>query len=457
MITYSIINKSQLEGGLRLDAEYYQPYYLEAKNKLLKLPHRTLGEISESLLSFGAYSLTSFITWEESGIPFIVAENVKEGFIDFEGVRYINKKADELLRKSRVHEGEVLLAMSGKVGAAAVAVNIPQQLNSNQDIVKIKLKKEYSPYFLAVFLNSKFGKLQILRLPVGSVQQHIFIWQTKSLLIPEFSEEFILDIEGLYKSSLSELSNSKKHYFEAEQLLLQELGLTDFYGSEDLSYIVNFSDIANAQRMDAEYFQPKYKKLESKIINHAARQLGELVAMKKGFEPGSEAYQEEGELFIRVSSLSKFGTEEKNQKYLSTELYEKLQKEFQPQVGEILLTKDATPGIAYVIKQPIEGIISSGILRLQIKENSINPEYLGLCLSSLIGQLQAERDAGGSIIMHWKPEQIKKILIPILPLKIQQQIAELVIKSHESRKKSQELLEEAKKKVEDMIENQTIL
>jgi len=28
MIAYSIIQKSQLEGGLRLDAEYYQPEYL---------------------------------------------------------------------------------------------------------------------------------------------------------------------------------------------------------------------------------------------------------------------------------------------------------------------------------------------------------------------------------------------------------------------------------------------
>jgi len=31
MITYSIIQKLQLEGALRLDAEYYQPEYLEVK------------------------------------------------------------------------------------------------------------------------------------------------------------------------------------------------------------------------------------------------------------------------------------------------------------------------------------------------------------------------------------------------------------------------------------------
>ncbi len=85
-------------------------------------------------------------------------------------------------------------------------------------------------------------------------------------------------------------------------------------------------------------------------------------------------------------------------------------------------------------------------------KSEIESEYLALCLNSIIGQMQAERDAGGSVIAHWKPEQIKNILIPILPKTTQQKIAELVQKSHESRKKAKELSEEAKRKVEEMIE-----
>ena len=176
--------------------------------------------------------------------------------------------------------------------------------------------------------------------------------------------------------------------------------------------------------------------------------------MKKGFEPGSEAYQEEGKLFIRVSSLSKFGVDDKDQKYLNDELYQQLKKDFEPQMGEVLLTKDASPGVAYVVKEPIEGIISGGILRLKAKDN-LDVEYLALCIDSIVGKMQAERDAGGSVIAHWKPEQIKNILIPVLPKETQQKIAELVRKSHEARKKSKELLEEAKRKVETSIETQS--
>ena len=175
------------------------------------------------------------------------------------------------------------------------------------------------------------------------------------------------------------------------------------------------------------------------------------VSIKKGFEPGSEEYYEEGKLFIRVSSLSKQGITDKDQKYLSDKLYLELKKDFEPKTGEILLTKDATPGIAYVLKEPLEGIVSGGVLCLKIKED-IDAEYLALCINSIVGQTQAERDAGGSIIAHWKPEQIKNILIPILPKSIQQKIADLVRKSHEARKKAKELLEQAKQKVEKLIE-----
>ena len=141
----------------------------------------------------------------------------------------------------------------------------------------------------------------------------------------------------------------------------------------------------------------------------------------------------------------------KGPKIFDRRIVSETKKDYEPKLGDILLTKDATPGIAYVVKESVEGIISGGILDLKVKEN-IESEYLALCISSIVGQWQAQRDAGGSIIAHWKPEQIRNLLIPVLPMEKQKEIAELVKKSHEARKKSKELLEEAKRRVEEMIE-----
>lgn len=247
------------------------------------------------------------------------------------------------------------------------------------------------------------------------------------------------------------LKKSKSLYSQAEELLLAELGLKDFKLEEDLTYIINISEAKAIHRLDAEYFQPKYEKIIEKIKKQNVKLLGDLVTMRKGFEPGSDEYREAGKSFVRVSSISKQGIIDKDQKYLSDELYRSLQNNFEPKVGEILLTKDATPGIAYVVKEEIMGIVASGIMRLKLRED-IEAEYLALCINSLIGQMQIVRDAGGSIIAHWKPEQIKKLQIPILPKPIQQKIADLVRKSYQARKKAKKLLEEAKRKVEEMIE-----
>ena len=53
----------------------------------------------------------------------------------------------------------------------------------------------------------------------------------------------------------------------------------------------------------------------------------------------------------------------------------------------------------------------------------------------------------------WTPEQIKNVLIPIISEDKQKIISDLVKKSFEARKKSKELLDEAKRKVEEVIEN----
>jgi len=329
-------------------------------------------------------------------------------------------------------------------------LNKPVTLGMNMFMIRVK--ENISPEYLYSFLTCKFGKASLFQKVTGAVPLSIDKNSVRSVLVPLPTKDVNEIIISLITESYQLKNNSISYYSQAENLLLEELGLKDFNEKAGLWSIVNLSETKKMNRIDAEYFQPKYQKMMSLIRANRGMMLGEIATVKKGFEPGAEVYQEDGKLFIRVSSISKDGITDKDQKYLKDELYEKLKKDYQPKVGEILLTKDASPGMAYVIKEPIEGLISGGVLRIKLKEN-VEPEYLALCINCILGQLQVERDVGGSIIMHWKPDQVKEMQIPILPKLTQQKIAELVQKSHEARKKARELLEEAKHKVEELIEN----
>lgn len=269
-------------------------------------------------------------------------------------------------------------------------------------------------------------------------------------------KEFREKISFVVDKSFDLLKQSHLLYSQAESFLLEELGLKDFKPKYEKTYTAKLSDASSAHRIDAEYFQPAYEEVIDKVRekNIEITPLWKLIlSIQKGIEVGSKNYQEEGKSFIRVSNISITGFTDRDQKYIDEELYQRLKTIYEPKEGDFLLTKDATPGIAYVVKEPVLGIISSGILKLKINESEINKEYLALCVNSLIGKMQVERDSGGSVITHWKNSQIKKLKIPILPFEFQQKIASLVQQSHEARKKAEELLETAKRAVEIAIEN----
>lgn len=66
--------------------------------------------------------------------------------------------------------------------------------------------------------------------------------------------------------------------------------------------------------------------------------------------------------------------------------------------------------------------------------------------------MQSERDAGGSIIKHWKPSKIEEVLIPIIDLDLQIQIEQKIKASFKLKTESKKLLDLAKQAVETAIE-----
>lgn len=202
-------------------------------------------------------------------------------------------------------------------------------------------------------------------------------------------------------------------------------------------------------RLDAEYYQPKFTQLLESMAKFDCVRLGDIVDLYKSIEPGSQAYQSQGVPFVRVSNLSKYGIT-KSDKFLDPESFNEA---IRPKRDTILLSKDGTVGIAYRVPEDLDVITSGAIVHLSLKTDRVLPDYLALVINSAVVQLQAERDAGGSIIQHWKPSEILDVRIPVLPRTIQLRISEKIQQSFTLKAKSEELLAEAKRLVENEIEN----
>lgn len=453
----SVVNFKEIKKiqDFRIDAECFKPIHLQTENLIAKKRHETIEYLSESVINFGAYSLCNFIEFLDKGIPFIVTEDIKNNIIDTDNLHYISKDVHKILHKSHCRSGQVLLTMAGAYLGQSAVYYLDFEASSNQAIAKITLKQNsIEPFYLSTFLNCIYGQSQIERFRTGTGQPNLNLGLIKTIRIPCLNEEFQAFIKQLTLKGIDFHKQSKNLYNQAEQILLSELGLLNWKPKRRLSFIKNFSDTQDSERIDAEYFQPMYEgvvKAVKSFKNHAS--LGDIVSIKKCIEPGSEVYQDSGIPFLRVSNLSKFGINNNNQQFISEALYDSL-KAHQPKKDEILISKDATPGIAYYLKDVLgKTIPSSGILRVTVKDaDRVYPEYLTLVLNSVIVQKQIERDAGGSIINHWLVDQVKDTLIPILSTSTQKQISEKVNQSFCDREQSKRLLAIAKRGVEMAIE-----
>lgn len=123
--------------------------------------------------------------------------------------------------------------------------------------------------------------------------------------------------------------------------------------------------------------------------------------------------------------------------------------------GDVLVSsvQGSLGKVALVGKEQQGYLASTGFFQLRSKD--ILPEVLLVIAKSIFMQSQLEQRCTGTILTAVPKESINNILVPILPEKTQQKIAGLVRESHVARKKAKELLEEAKRKVEELIEHKS--
>ena len=446
---YSIVNFSEvnLHKDKRLDADHYHPYHLE---NLRKFENKS-QPLSEFIVHISGGATPLGAEYPEEGVPFLRVQNIMPNYISDSGIKYLSPSQNREILRSQLKKDDVLLTITGAYGKSTVVTDEFVDANINQHSVKMTVKN-IVPYFLSTFLNCKYGYSQSTRHIVGITRPALDYSAIKSFLIPDFDRNFQETIALFCSQGEKSREDSKQCYTEAQTLLLSELGLSDWQPKHQLTFVKNYSDVEDAERFDADYFQPKYDDIVNAIKNCAGGwdTLENLATMKKCVEVGSKAYIEEGIPFVRVSNLSPY--EITKEKYISEELYAAIE-EHQPKQGEILLSKDATPGIAHYLREAPEKMIpAGGILRLENKTDKIGNEYLTLVLNSILTQEQVNRDVGGSVILHWRPDQVAGTVIPILHQEKQAEIEQKVIESFNGRKRAKDLLEHAKRAVEIAIE-----
>lgn len=116
------------------------------------------------------------------GIPAFRSANIREDGIDPTDLVYISPQSNSLLAKSQVRTGDVLSVRTGYPGTSAVVLSEYAGANCVDILISRPCAHLRSAY-LAAWINSSFGKEQVLQKQGGLAQQHFNVGELRDLLV----------------------------------------------------------------------------------------------------------------------------------------------------------------------------------------------------------------------------------------------------------------------------------
>ena len=441
-----------------MDAEYYQPeHFID----FMKGTWRPIGDV----LDLCQYGISQAMNDDKKGYPIFKMDNIDYGFLFDDDMRFADV-SDSIFNQFKIKKDDVFFNRVNSeefVGRTGIYKfdSLKSVFASYLIRARVKSGGEILADYLNIFLNSSYGLKQIRKYARRAVNQANVnaeeLKQMKIAVLPKSEQEKIAELSN---KSWQEFQNSKTFYSQAEDLLLEELGLKDFRDKEDLFAVVNLSEVKNAHRIDAEYFQGEYKKITDKVEKNKSgwdflENLTEFI--NNGNQPG---YSEDGAIkffsqkWIKNKGIDYSFLTDKTEPRVSKAFFEdKKNAPYLIRKYDILYySVGANLGYCHNYLEDENIAIGSFINLIRADKNKIDPVFLGFVLNSVVGRMQAEMNKSGLAQPYIYAKNLRKFKIPILPKSIQQKVSDLIRQSHESRKKAKDLLNEAKRKVEELIE-----
>jgi restriction endonuclease S subunit len=445
----SEVNSSDLERTKRLDSEFYESGNLHTQKRLEQLDAIPLTQVAG--LSDGNHmGITQYFT-EEAGVPYYRGQDVGYFSIEQSDPQMIAKTAFELpsMARSHLQKGDVLVSIVGTVGGVSM-VKTDAKATCSCKIAILRPYKINAEYF-AVFLRSSYGQGQIQKFKRGAVQQGLLLEDFDQITVPLFSSDFQKQIKRVVEQSFQVSENSISTYAQAENLLLEHLGLTDFTPTAKAVNVKSFKEsFISTGRLDAEFYDSKYDELEAKLHKIGnVKKLCELVPfISRGRQP---EYSEAGSLRVVNSKHVR-----ENQVILNEDNRYAIAEEdallIRP--GDVLMNGTGVGTIGRCAPYLHQEYALPDNHVTILRPHTLDPVYLAVYLSSFIGQLQVEKffkGSSGQIELY--PSDIQEFLIWEAPQNVQQEIRHKIEQAHHDQQTSNELLELAKRAVEVAIEN----
>ena len=458
MITCSQVPLSEIELG-RMDAEYYRPDLIKLSRSISKQSNISIRRAGATIDCSAFYpSIVSDYSFYQKGIPFLRVNEIQNGLLSIdEKTAFLPKRILDLNRSTiaTCEPGDLIIAKGGNsLGKVALLTNLYPKYSVCRDVLIIRTQNlsKINRFFLWIYLHSAPGQSLLIRTASQTGQPHLTIESIAKLKIPLIPDIEQDKLESSYHAAEAAMEVSRSAYTQAQHLLESELGLDKLKFKKPVDYTARFSDTLTNGRFDADYYRPQFAAIHQTVKNYS-NGYEPLINIAAALKPNIDPAKTPNQLYnyIELSNINPtLGTVDGFGSMLGKDLPSRARR--QVINGDVI----ASAVVGSVDKAAVIDTAQSGFIAstgfFHFRPIGVSSEYLLILVKSKCVRMQFQQQATGGILSAVPDSRLKNIIVPKLQDKLKQKISDLVFQSHRAKKKSQELLDQAKARVEQLIE-----
>jgi len=361
--------------------------------------YKKLGDVCTVERGGSPRPIDKFITNDENGINWIKIGDTSDSMYITSTAQRIMKEG---MKKSRyVKPGDFLLSNSMSFGRPYI-LKIDGCIHDGWLVLRDE-EKVFDKRFLYYYLSSKSTYKKFEAMAVGGVVNNLNSEMVRNTYVPIPNKDVQLKIANQFDMVRSILESRKK-----ELLLLENLVRARFvemfgsiYNNEYGYNIKTLQDVCEPIK-DGTHQTPTYTE-----------------NMEKGFK------------FLSSKDVVSGKIDWSKVKYMPKELHEELYSRIKPQIGDLLLAKNGTTGVAAIVEtdEVFDIYVSLAILR----PVDINSVYLWGAVNSMETKRQFDGALKGIGVPNLHLGEIKKTRIVVPPIQIQAEFEQFVHQVNKSK------------------------
>lgn len=445
METHTRIAPDDIDSA-RLDAEYYGPNYVSNAKLIMSFGHTTsLEEIRRRSTPIRRGIDMPELSSDPSAPVLVTIAAFEDPGINFRGLDRVSKLQHQAFSGSQIQQGDLLVAMGGYAGKAAVCPSDTPSANIGRHTARISVDPKIADaHYVWAFIRSTLGVLQFDRYITGSVQAGINLEDIRKIAIPRplpLVQEFL----GSKVRQAEKLRAWAKELRAQVDLDLNSLG---FLKSDEPKMINRVQITRLEDRLDPRPYRSHFIALADRLSAGRCSRITDIAHRSSGCPVSSEDFARNGPVpLVRIRNIG-FDDFIELDTGVEVALHAREAK-YHAEEGMIVLGMDGIFRAQFFIAEDLPMLINQRVAMLTA--HSIRPELLCHWLNRIEGQMQLDQWAVKTTVEHTSLSDIGRIRVPRLDVAKEDDLADKLMSARLAYRYSRHLTEAAKSLVAALI------